>query len=391
MRPFKILKSKKQPVVIIGSGLAGYLFAKEFRKLDTTTPIEIITASDGVFYSKPLLSTALTSKKSISQLKIYTASEMSLQLHARIHTHIMLEAIDVASQTIKIRGEQITYRNLIMACGSTTIIPNLQGNLSSLVAINDLSAYQRFRMQIDGKKSIVILGAGLVGCEFANDLVNVGYHVEVISTDPYPLVKLVPECVGVVLQESLANKGVKWHLNKAATIVSSKESGYIVGLADGDVVHSDVVLSAIGIAPECSLAKTLNLKCNLGIVVDRYLKTSIDNIYALGDCAEVAGEVRQYVGPLLQCARALARHLMDNDNNHPVQYPPMPIVVKTPACPVVAYPPPVAIDGVWQYCGEGNNQKALFYDRQGKLWGFALLGDYVREKMLLSRQIPDVF
>lgn len=382
---------KKQAIVIIGSGLAGYLFAKEFRKLDTTTPLEIITANDGAFYSKPLLSTALTNKKLIAQLAVYSANEMSSQLQARIHTHMLVESIDPSSQMIQIRREKIAYQKLIMACGSKTVTPILQGDgLSAVTSINDLAAYERFRAWIEDKKSLVILGAGLVGCEFANDLINVGYHVEVISPDPYPLAKLVPERVGVALQKSLAEKGVNWHLNKAATVVSSDANGYRIALGDENTIHAaDGVLSAIGIRPQCGLAETLNLKRNWGIVVDRYLKTSIENIYALGDCAEVAGEVRQYVAPLLQCARALARHLMGD--KHPVQYPPMPIIIKTPACALAAYPPPATIEGEWQYWGEGNHQKALFYDREGKLLGFALSGDCVKERMLLTQQLPAVF
>lgn len=387
-----ILKMKKQPVVIIGSGLAGYLFAKEFRKLDTTTPLEIITANEGAFYSKPLLSTALTNKKLITQLVVYSANEMSAQLKARIHTHILVKTIDLSAQVIQIHREKIAYQKLIMACGSKTVTPTLQGGekLSSVIAINDLIAYKRFRTWIEDKKSLTILGAGLVGCEFANDLINVGYQVEVISPDPYPLSKLIPERVGVALQKALADKGVNWHLNNTARVVNSDRNGYQIVLEDEKTIHTDGIFSAIGIRPQCSLAKTLNLKCNLGIVVDRYLQTSIENIYALGDCAEVAGEVRQYVAPLLQCGRALARHLLGD--KHPVQYPPMPIIIKTPACALVAYPPPERIEGEWQYWGDGKHQKALFYERgTNKLLGFALSGDFVKERMFLTEKLPPVF
>ncbi|MFW0080048.1 MAG: FAD-dependent oxidoreductase, partial [Coxiella endosymbiont of Haemaphysalis qinghaiensis] len=164
---------KKQPVVIIGSGLAGYLFAKEFRKLDTTTPLEIITANDGVFYSKPLLSTALTNKKSIAQLTIHSVNEMSSRLQARIHAYTPVEIVDPFSQTIQVRKEKITYQKLIMACGSKSMMPTLQGDaVSAVTSVNDLVTYEKFRVRIQGKKSIAILGAGLVGCEFANDLIN---------------------------------------------------------------------------------------------------------------------------------------------------------------------------------------------------------------------------
>lgn len=383
---------KKHPIVIIGSGLAGYLFAKEFRKLDTTTPLEIITANDGVFYSKPLLSTALTNKKSIAQLTIYSVNEMSSRLQARIHTHTPVEIVDPFSQTIQVRKEKITYRKLIIACGSKSIMPMLQGDaVSAVTSVNDLATYEKFRIWIQGKKSIAIFGAGLVGCEFANDLINVGYHVDVVSPDPYPLAKFVPEPVGHALQQALSERGIHWYLNKIARAVSSDGYGYQITFMDGKAIQVDGVLSAVGIYPECDLAEIINLECNLGIAVDRHLKTSTENIYALGDCAEVAGKVHQYVAPLLQCTKALARHLLGDKSL--VQYPPMPIIVKTPACAVAAYPPFKKMEGKWQYLreGKGNHQKALFYDREGKLKGFALSGDCIKERMLLTQQLPSVF
>lgn len=384
------LKMKKRPIVIIGSGLAGYLFAKEFRKLDTKTPLEIITANDGVFYSKPLLSTALTNKKSISELAVYSANEMSSRLQARIHIHTPIESVDLFSKTIQVRKEKIAYQKLIMACGSKSMVPTLQGDaIFSVTSVNDLATYEKFRAQIQGKQSIAIFGAGLVGCEFANDLINVGYHVDVVSPDPYPLAKFVPEPVGHILQRALADIGVNWHLNKIARAVNSDRCGYQITFMDGKSIWVDRILSAIGIRPQCGLAKIINLECNFGIVVDRHLQTSIENIYALGDCAEVAGKVHQYVAPLLRCAKALARHLVGDESL--VQYPPMPVIVKTPACAISAYPPFKKIEGKWQYLREGNHQQALFYDREGKLQGFALSGDYITESMSFTQQLSSVF
>ena len=384
------LDMKNQAVVIIGSGLAGYLFAKEFRKLDTRTPLEIITANDGTFYSKPLLSTALTNKKSISELSVRSADEMSSRLQARIHAHTLVETVDLFSQTIQVRKEKIVYQKLIMACGSKSITPMLQGDaISAVTSVNDLAAYEKFRVWIQGKKSIAVLGAGLVGCEFANDLINVGYHVDVVSPDPYPLAKFVPQPVGHILQQALAERGVNWYLNKIARTVSSDGCSYQITFTDEKAIRVDGVLSAIGIRPQCDLAKIINLECNLGIVVDRHLKTSAENIYALGDCAEVSGKIRQYVAPLLQCTRTLARHLLGDESL--VQYPPTPVIVKTPACAISAYPPFKKMKGKWQYLQAGNHQKALFYDREGKLQGFALSGDCIKESMLLTQQLSSVF
>ena len=381
---------KNKSIVIIGSGLAGYLFAKEFRMLDTMTPLEIITADDGAFYSKPLLSTALKNRKSACELVVHTAEKMTTQLQAIVHTHVLVETIDPISQIVKIPYKKIFYQKLIFACGSYPIAPSFQGNaVSDIYSVNDLMAYKKFRHWIINKKYISIIGAGLAGCEFANDLVHEGYHIEVITKEPYPLAKFVPEPIGRALQQALLDIGVQWHLQQAVSAVNYHQKNYEILMADGKILPTNGIFSAIGIRARCDLAKTIDLDCRNGIVVDRYLKTNIENIYALGDCAEVAGETRQYVAPLLQCARALANHFVGDKN--PVHYPPMPIIIKTPACPIVAYPPSKSIKGEWQCSGEGNNQYALFYDYQEKLQGFALSGSLVKKRIFLTKRLPSIF
>ncbi len=377
-------------IVIIGSGLAGYMLAKEFRKLDTATPLTIITASDGRFYSKPLLSTAMTQNKTADALAMNDAADMQAQLNARIETHAVVSSIDAVKQEVIVGDKAIPYERLVFACGAETISPPLMGDaVGDVRSVNDLEAYAEFRQTLAEKKRIAILGSGLVGCEFSNDLINAGYDVNVIAPDHYPLAALVPERVGQVLQAALKDKGVAWHLGQLATDVNRVDARYAVTLGNGETVEADLVLSAIGLRPSCNLAESAGVEINRGIVVDRYLRTSVPTIYALGDCAEVVGHVKQYVAPLLQCSRALAKTLAQADE--PVHYPSMPVAIKTPACPVVVSPVPAALEGEWQYEGEGANLQALFYDQEGQLRGFALVGDKVRQRMALAKQLPEVF
>ena len=381
---------KNQSVVIIGSGLAGYLCAKEFRKLDTNTPLEIITSDNGTFYSKPSLSTALTNKKSVEELAVYSADEMASQLRAKIHTAMRVKCMDPHSQTIITPTKKIGYQKLVMACGSQAVAPSVKGDaISDIHSVNNLADYGKFRKWINNKKHIAVLGAGLVGCEFANDLVNTGFTIEVIAPDVYPLAKFVPYRVGYVLQKALSEKGVTWHFKKLATAVNHDQDRYALTLSDSSTLTVDGVFSAIGICANCDLARSTGLDCRRGIKVDRHLKTSIENIYALGDCAEVAGEMLQYIAPLLQSVRALSRYFVGDKN--PVHYPSMPIIVKTPACAIAVCKPPEDIEGEWQYSGEGLHQSALFYDCWGKLRGFALLGNHMKQRISLTQQLPPVF
>ncbi len=379
-----------QHLVIIGSGLAGYMLAKEFRKLDKESKLTVITSGDGSFYSKPLLSTALTSNKSAASLAVMTAEKMATQLDAQVLVNCCVNELDLKHREIVTTTGNIEFSHLVLACGAEKISVPLKGNaLDDIYSVNNLEEYAGFREWLVDKKHLAILGSGLVGCEFANDLINSGHSVDIIAPDQYPLASFVPKPIGDLLRQAFAGHGVTWHLDRFANEVNRVDAGYAVTLSDGSCVTVDGVFSAVGLRPDIHLAKAAGLAVNKGIVVNRWLQTSESNVFALGDCAEVAGEIKQYVAPLLQCARALAKVLAGE--KEPVHYPCMPVVIKTPTCPVVALPPPVGLAGEWHVEGEGDHLRALFFDEEGQLRGFALIGDKVRDKLELAKQLPVVF
>lgn len=378
------------PIIIIGAGLAGYQVAREFRKIDTTSPLTLITSDDGRFYPKPQLSTVFTTGKSIDMLVTATADEMASQLHATIFTHSHVTAIDPVNKTVFINNESLHYRKLILACGADVIIPPLKGDgAKDVLSINHLYHYTMFHEMIRDKKNIAILGAGLIGCEFANDLSNAKYKVHVIAPATAPLDLLIPEKIGKLLQQALENNGVQFHLPSTATHVNKLENGYNLELSNGNELEVDFVLSAIGLRPHILLATTANIKINRGILVNRYLETSVPDIYALGDCAEVEGHILPYIAPILNCARALAKTLAGEHTA--VEYPAMPVVVKTPAHPIAVCPPPKNMDGTWQIETNNNNTRALFYNTTQQLFGFVLTNEAVKDRMSLAKQVPALF
>ncbi|MBI2313785.1 MAG: FAD-dependent oxidoreductase [Betaproteobacteria bacterium] len=111
-------------------------------------------------------------------------------------------------------------------------------------AVNDLADYSRFREAISGAARVAILGAGLIGCEFANDLAATGYRVTVIEPAPHPLGRLVPPAVGEAMERGLAAIGVVWRLGAKPVSVSALALGLKVDLDDGSAIEADVVLSA---------------------------------------------------------------------------------------------------------------------------------------------------
>ena len=378
------------PIIIIGTGLAGYQLAREFRKIDQTLPLTLITADEGRFYSKPLLSTALTHGKDHTALTTATAEAMATQLNATIRTHSTVTRINPMTKTIAIGEEELPYAKLVLACGADVIKAPLTGDgVDDVMSINHLYHYAMFQEFIKNKKKIAILGAGLIGCEFANDLVNAGYEVDIIAPASTPLNLLIPPSIGKLLQKALADHGVRWHLESVVNTVTKTPNGFSLALSNGETLATEFVLSAIGLVPHTTLAKNTGIKTERGIVVNRYLETSIKEIYALGDCAEVEGHVLPYITPLINCARALAKTLAGT--NTPVEYPAMPVTVKTPAHPLVICPPPQGMPGNWKITHDSPDVRALFYNEKAEIRGFVLTNAAVKDRLELVKQMPGLF
>ena len=378
------------PIIIIGTGLAGYQLAREFRKHDQTTPLMLVTASDGRFYPKPQLSTAQTSKKTSESLATATAESMAQQLNATIKTRAHVTAIDPKIQKIQIDNQLISYEKLILACGAQVIKPHLTGDAANeVLSINHLEDYAIFEKSIMDKKQITLLGAGLIGCEFANDLSNQGFEVHVIDPARSPISLLIPEEIGKLLQQALEKNGVHFHFGCIAEQINKSDHHYELTLSNGEKLRTQLVISAIGLRPSIALAKETNIETARGIVVNRYLETNFQSIYALGDCAEVEGHVLPYIAPILNAARALAKTLAGERTA--VDYPAMPVVVKTPAHPIVICPPPREMKGTWQIEKIDHHVKALFYNEQQALYGFVLSNDFVKERSTLASQLPKLF
>jgi len=382
-------QSSPSGIVIIGSGLAGYTVIRELRKIDKSIPITLVTREPGYFYSKPMLSTALASSKSAEQLVSTNAEGMATQLDITILGDADVTAIDTSAQTVTTSTGRISYGKLVLGLGADQIRLPLEGNAANeVITVNDLEDYAQFRKAIEGKKRIAILGAGLIGCEFANDLVLGSYEVDVIDLAPQALGRLLPEAAAQALQAKLSAAGVRWHF--ATTVQSIDRSGdsLSITLANGSVISSDAFLSAVGLRPRLDLAQAAGIATGEGITVNRHLETSAKNVYAIGDCAEVEGLVLPYVMPIMQAARALAPNLLGQATT--LNYPAMPVMVKTPALPTIVSPPAKGAAGDWKINSVEGGIEARFESSDGKLLGFALLGAATAQRGALTKELPPI-
>jgi rubredoxin-NAD+ reductase len=376
-------------IVIIGSGLAGYHFIRAFRQHDSETAIHVITQDAGDFYPKPQLSTAIASNKQPNDLITQSAEKMANTYQLTIDCHTTVTAIDTAKQTISCDQTEIHYDSLIIATGADTPMPRFEGNgTEHVMQINDLYQYTEFRKAIEGKHEIAVLGAGLVGTEFANDLTKGGYHTHVIDPAPTPLSQLIPEAVGLRLQECFTGHGVEWHLGQLAKRIDYDGTKFTLTLSNNQQIEVDQVLSAIGLKPRITLAKEAGIKTELGIVVNHQLETSAKNVYAIGDCMELEGfGFLPYIAPLLQCAKALALSLSGRPTT--VNYPAMPVSVKTSLYPLCICLPLTCTDGKWAIEDNDGTIRAMYHDADNNLRGFILSKTALKERMALNKSLPD--
>ena len=340
------------PLIIIGAGLAGWTTVREFRKLDTTTPVVLVTADNGDFYAKPTLSNAFGQKRSPQQLVTTPAAQMAQTLNVTLLAHGQVQSLDTAAQTLAVQTpgdtQTLAYRQLVLATGAQAIRAPIAGNAADQVlSVNSLQDFSVFHSALspdaasaersqNDSKTVLVMGAGLIGCEFANDLAQAGFTVHVADPAPRPLALLLPEQAGLQIQAALQALGVQWHFGTSVAAVDTAEGRLRAMLANGQTVQPDVVLSAIGLRADTALAAAAGIACERGVVVDSHLQTSAAHVYALGDCAQYASAGHRtlpYVMPIMNAAKALAATLAGTPTA--LVFPLMPVSIKTPAWPTV--------------------------------------------------------
>jgi rubredoxin-NAD+ reductase len=374
------------PIIVLGSGLAGYTVVRELRKLNRDIPITLVSRDSGDYYSKPMLSNAFAQNKDAASLVLTRAADMAKQLNIKLLVETEVHAINRTGKQLDSTSGTLAYDKLVLALGADPIRIPLQGDAAhEVLSVNDLADYAKLRAALGTRKSIAIMGGGLIGCEFANDLATAGYAVTVVDPGAYPLASLMPEQAGKQLLQPLAKLGVTWRFGTSVQRMDKAAKGFALTLADGSTLKADLVLSAVGLRPRTQLARESGIAVNRGIAVNECLCSSDEHIFALGDCAEIEGKVQPFVLPIMHAGRALARVL--NGEAAKVEFPAMPVVVKTPAHPLAVAPVARDAAGAWQELASGQGVKMGFMDTLNNLTGFVLTGEYAGERNEMAKRL----
>ncbi|MDN7130935.1 FAD-dependent oxidoreductase [Halomonas sp. MC140] len=307
--------TREPGILIVGAGLAGWSIVEAVRELDTEVPITLVTACRGDRYHKPELSVALSRGQTPDQLVREKGVEAAQRLGVRLMADTFVVGGNAEQHQLRTTRGTLPYTQLILAQGARPALPD---SLPADVCwrVNDLMGWSGLQSKLaDGTQRVVLVGAGMVGCELAEDMAKAGHQVTLLSRSSYPLATLLPEAAGHRLLKSFEALGVAY---RGSVSVESVEVTAIgerrLHLNNGDIVIADHVVAATGLATDTRLARLAGLDFERGILVDaETLQTSKESIYALGDCASFGGIPCRFIEPLPAQAEAIARNILGHD------------------------------------------------------------------------------
>ena len=322
-----------KPIIIVGSGFAAYQLVKTLRRQSTEIAITVITADSGHDYSKPDLSHVFTKNQTANDLIKMNADTFAETFNIQLLTNTRVESVNAEQKTLVANGEHIEFSKLVLATGAKAFVPPMSGDaVDEILTLNSLEEYQTAQQPLNSAKSVLVIGAGLIGTEIAMDLASAGRQVILTDLAEQIMPALLPEFISAQLHGKLLAQGCRTELNTQVQSLDKTADGIEVIFTNGRSYVVDSVICAVGLKPNTQLAEAMGLQTGRGIVVDRTLQTSTQDIYSLGDCAEIEGRVLPFLQPIMLSANVLAKTLM----NQPAQLnlPAMLIKVKTSLLPI---------------------------------------------------------
>ncbi len=300
-----------QKLVVIGNGMApGRMLESLFETAPGAYEVTIFNAEPRVNYDRVMLSPVLSGEKSYDDIVIH-GDGWYIDNGVTLYKGHRIVAIDRTAKTVTSdHGVTESYDKLVIATGSVPFIIPVPGkDLPGVLTYRDLDDVHAMMLAAQSRDKAVVIGGGLLGLEAAAGLKARGMDVTVLHVMPTLMERQLDPAAGYLLQKAVEARGIEvlTRANTKAIIGDSKVEG--VELADGTIIPATLVVMAVGIRPNTSLAKDAGLEVGRGIVTDDKMLTSDPDIFALGECAEVGGNVYGLVAPLYQMARVAAAGL----------------------------------------------------------------------------------
>jgi rubredoxin-NAD+ reductase len=328
-------------VVIVGGGRAGWQMAEALRAQDAALPITLVSACAADVYDKPLLSIAVARGLDLAGLVKETGAQAAARLGVRLLPDTHAVRICADTRTLRTTRGNLHYEQLVLAHGAQAALPPALPP-ACVWRVNHLGAYQKLRTALgdakaSGPKDVLIVGAGLIGSELANDLALGGHRITLLDTQAEPLARWQSEHAGPQLLDAWKALPIHFIGDVQVACVDRSDGRYRVTTTDGQTFMADQVVAATGLATPSRLAQSAGLDWNQGIAVQAdTLRTSNARIHALGDCITVQGQASRYIEPIVRQVKTIVADICGCE---PVPYEVRPAVVrvKTSSLPLTLH------------------------------------------------------
>lgn len=275
--------------VIIGSGVAGIAAAESIRTEDAAAQIELLSAEKSGYYSRPGLAYYLTGEVNEKQLfpfnnqdfdALGTSPRIALA-HKILPEQHLVETKD---------GEHLAYDRLLIATGARAASASLPGaNLEGVVKLDNLNDARKILRLARKRRTAVVVGGGITALELVEGLVARGVKTHYFLRRDRYWHNVLDEIESRIVESRLEEHGVQIHYHTELDEILPGRNGEVGGVRTkkGEVIRCNMVAIAIGIRPRIKLAQESGLQVERGILVDQYLQTSAEDIFAAGDVAQV--------------------------------------------------------------------------------------------------------
>jgi nitrite reductase (NADH) large subunit len=308
-----MVKQGKRKLVLIGNGMAGMRAIEELLELAPDMyDITVFGAEPHGNYNRILLSPVLASEKKIDDIML-NPREWYEQNGIELVAGDEVVKIDRARRRVVARsGTETSYDRLILATGSNPIVLPLPGkDLPGVVTYRDIADVDKMIAASREHRHAVVVGGGLLGLEAAYGLQKRGMTVTVVHLTGTLMERQLDTAAGALLRQSLEERGLKFMMPAQTAAIVGEDRVRAVRFADGTEVPADLVVMAVGIRPNITLAKNSGIACERGVLVSDTMQTYDPRIYALGECVQHRGTCYGLVAPLFEQAKVLANHLAE--------------------------------------------------------------------------------
>jgi nitrite reductase (NADH) large subunit len=286
-----------EKVVIIGNGAAGMSAADEIRRLSASCKIDVIAKENQPFYNRMGIGRLLYGRTGLDDLYLM-ASDWGAKKNVEVWLNTQASSIDREKQEVVLgTGDVVPYDRLVMAQGSSASLPPAEGmDLPGVFVLRSAADAQSIRAWRQEKacEHAVVLGGGVLGIEAADALRRLNLKTTIIQRSDRLMNRELDEKGSAILRNFLEELGIRVVTGASvATVVNADGSKRVTGveLTSGETLPADVYVACAGVKANVEIATEAGLEVNRGIIVDSAMRTSDENIYAIGDVAELPGMV----------------------------------------------------------------------------------------------------